>query len=46
MKTKEQIEEMLKEYENMLNDEENQNDTMQIKLWAKIQLLNSILERD
>ena len=46
MKTQEQIEAMLKEYENMLNDEENQNDTMQIKLWSKIQLLNSILERD
>lgn len=46
MKTQEQIEAMLKEYENMLNDEENQNDTMQIKLWSKIQLLNSILERN
>ena len=45
MKTQEQIEQMLEEYENMLNREENQNDTMQIKLWAKIQLLNSILER-
>lgn len=46
MKTQEQIEAMLKEYENMLNDEENQDDTMQIKLWSKIQLLNSILERN
>lgn len=46
MKTKEQIEAMLKNYENMLNDEENQNDTMQIKLWSKIQLLNSILEKN
>lgn len=46
MKTQEQIEAMLKEYENMLNDEENQNDTMQIKLWSKIQLLNSILEKN
>lgn len=46
MKTQEQIEAMLKEYENMLNDEENQNDTMQIKLWSKIQLLNIILEKN
>lgn len=46
MKTQEQIEAMLKEYENMLNDEENQDETMQIKLWSKIQLLNNILERN
>ena len=45
MKTKEQIEQMLEEYENMLNREENQNDTMQIKLWAYIHVINRILNR-
>ena len=45
MKTQEQIEDMLKEYENMLNYDENQDEISQIKLWNTIYILNNILEK-
>ena len=45
MKTQEQIETMLKEYENMLNYDENQDEVSQIKLWNTIYILNNILEK-
>lgn len=45
MKTQEQIEDMLKEYENMLNYDENQDEVSQIKLWNTIYILNNILEK-
>lgn len=45
MKTQEQIETMLKEYENMLNYDENQDEISQIKLWNTIYILNNILEK-
>lgn len=45
MKTQEQIEAMLKEYENMLNYDENQDEISQIKLWNTIYILNNILEK-
>lgn len=45
MKTQEQIEAMLKEYENMLTYDENQDVISQIKLWNIIYILNNILEK-
>ena len=45
MKTQKQIEDMLKEYENMLNYDENQDEISQIKLWNTIYILNNILEK-
>ena len=45
MKTQEQVEDMLKEYENMLNYDENQDEISQIKLWNTIYILNNILEK-
>lgn len=46
MKTKEQLQEMLKDYKRMLNYKENENEIMQIKLYTTIDLLERILNED
>lgn len=46
MKTKEQLQEMLKDYKRMLNYKENENEITQIKLYTMIDLLERILNED